>query len=658
MVKYSHSRLVFLFCCLLWLLLLGGCQKNDLPVSSNQIPVVDSQTPFSLALHPFQEGTILNGVQDKLLVQSGRDRNILDFSDDSVTPVSELTVSFLLSGDRLWLVQYEDGLSILPPSGEPIDTGVTLLHLYPDTLSRNRIDLAELDGMLYLRADTGLYRVADGRTTQVYPEIVWRGLCRTGDTLFAIGEVTRQETAQVFLYTSDGGEWSCLGQLDVEGTASYTAPTETGFLLCTDIGLYQYDGSTLTRLAALVEHGVRFSETVNLTASSDVRLLTKYGYYTLEQAAVPDEAPRYLDVGYIYYDDYVPDMLAGYNSTHSGIVLREKSYDSYDVLTLDLLSGNGPDLICLGGNQQQLDRYAEKGLLLPLTDILRELTNPEDYFYSVLFPSGEPEELYYMTPYFQLSVYAVPSVLLGDRTRITTLDELDEILSGADAHAYDHWRKSDVFQRLVLENISGLIDYSSGTAHFQTGKFRDILVYSNRFLSDSDPFEPESFALPSYEGIYSAEELYGRKQVFAEYTPYGMDFSFIPEPMSEHTGLGINGALFTGIAANTEDRDAAISVLAYMLSDAFQSQAALRFQLPVLRSALPKMADSYDVGAKYDAELLALIERADHFSASIYDPIQEILLDEAEYYFSGAKSLDEVMRLVQDRAELYLAEQE
>jgi hypothetical protein len=131
-------------------------------------------------------------------------------------------------------------------------------------------------------------------------------------------------------------------------------------------------------------------------------------------------------------------------------------------------------------------------------------------------------------------------------------------------------------------------------------------------------------------------------------------------PFSTHNGMTIKGTMYLGISSQTEHPEACYRILDYFFSEDIQTQISTQMPevLPVLRTAVPKCSvdTTETINIDFDQLLLDLIEHADHHAGSYYAAIQMIIADEAEFYFSGAKSIEDTVSLIQNRAELYLAE--
>lgn len=86
------------------------------------------------------------------------------------------------------------------------------------------------------------------------------------------------------------------------------------------------------------------------------------------------------------------------------------------------------------------------------------------------------------------------------------------------------------------------------------------------------------------------------------------------------------------------------------------SQSNTVFMLPVLRHALPTYDESWPEMIPFAEKLLDIIERSDHYISSWLAPFQEIVREEASYYFAGVKTAEETASLIKDRVDLFLQE--
>lgn len=371
----------------------------------------------------------------------------------------------------------------------------------------------------------------------------------------------------------------------------------------------------------------------------------------------------YIEFGYI--DDFfgrITSYLDNFNTTSSSVQIKAKKYDTLDALTFDIIAGNVPDMICTEADVDQMRLYAAKGILLPLTNYLERINKDNAYFENILFAEKLNGEVFFFSPSYQLWGFSSPSECLSNADKIQNIDDLDALFSANVSNVsniYSYMRQTDVLNNLLIEGLPLFIDYKNKSASFQNETFYNILKYCSRFPGEHDVLSVDSYPLFRFISVSSPAQLKVYSESQDRNTPYGQEISYVPMPFSIYNGMGITGAFYLGITCTTENEDACKRVLDYFLSESVQSQLSLQTpeKLPVMRAAVPTISESdSESSIDYDRLLLSLIENADHYSGSYYAPVQSIIVEEAEYYFKEAKSLEETIALIQNRVDLYLTE--
>jgi len=377
----------------------------------------------------------------------------------------------------------------------------------------------------------------------------------------------------------------------------------------------------------------------------------------------PQNTQESVHIKFGYIDDFHSNTTAHiniFNRSNSSIQIEPIKYDSFEDLSFDIIAGNIPDMICTQSHLDPMRLYAAKNILLPLTEYVDQLNSNDLYFDNVLRSEQINGEIFYITPTFDLSGFACPTELLSKDAKIQTLEKLDKLFSADDASIYGHMRKLDMLNNLLTEGLPLFVDYKSKTVDFQTEAFCDILQYCERFLDENVPPSTDTFPLFRFIRVNSSDQLRSYAKSQSKYTPHGQEISYLPMPFSTYNGMAIKGNLYLGISSQTENTDACYKILDYFFSESVQKQMSSQQigAIPALRTAVPACptdtTSTYSVD--FDALLLELIENADHHSGSYYADIQSIIADEAKYYFSGDKSLEDTVSLIQNRAEIYLAE--
>ena len=122
------------------------------------------------------------------------------------------------------------------------------------------------------------------------------------------------------------------------------------------------------------------------------------------------------------YQTQYPDLFIEYQiGMEEGGVTRE---DALKKLNTQLLSGSGPDVIMLDGIN--IDTYAEKGVLMDLSEIVNEI-DQTDGLYRNLIENIQTGDKMYAVP----AKFCIP-ILLGDETYVSSADDYQSIADMAE----------------------------------------------------------------------------------------------------------------------------------------------------------------------------------------------------------------------------------
>lgn len=654
-----------LFLCLLMalaLLSLAGCDRSMAGVKT--IEPESSDRLYAGLYMPAADGeTIRHGDGDLLLLCRDGETRLHRISDGTEQALSDTTAAVFSSGEAVWTVSYADEILLTAPDGAVVETGIELLHFSPEQAGPSRLDLAVLPEECLLRADEALYLCQGEDVQAVQGDTVWSALCLVDGSAYAVG-ISRSDDVPC-LYRWEEGAMEPLARLAVRGQVLFAAGQGDTLFLCTDAALYAYEDGHLFQQIGLIERGISPRALLSLQATEDsLYLLEQGGYHRFQPPqdpeAVPEPTPepQWVEVGYLFdYTGEFAGQLASFNQSHQDIQVRAIAYASIEECTLQLLSGHAPDLLNLGGDLFQMELYAAKGFLQPLTEFTDQLQDSGAYFNSVFTAAQQQGEVYYFTTSYWLHCYQAPTSLMQGRTQIDTLEELDQLFSAVDEGIYESSSCDTVFHNFMTYALPQFLDIHTGTASFQTEEFYDVLRFCARFPLELTELIDPPYPVLQNGAVISAMTLKNQTEYLQEHTPYGPSFTYIPAPFSGYDGLGIGASNLVAIPANADNPEGAREVLQFLLSHEVQTGL---YALPVRRDALPSLADTpagVSADMQYDALLVELIEGADHYEAAQRTPIQQIIWDEAVYYFSGSKSIEEAAALMQNRAELYLAEQ-
>ena len=406
--------------------------------------------------------------------------------------------------------------------------------------------------------------------------------------------------------------------------------------------------------------------------------------------------------------DYtVRGAIVDFNRRSEDCRIKVLDYSEYDGegdaagltrLTTEILAGRLPDLLALSG--LPYDQLASKGLLedlYPYLDADKEL-NREDFFPTVLDAMEIAGGLYQVCSSFSISTAAAGRSVVGDRSG-WTYEELDEVLAsmpeGCAIFGPDMTR-DDVLSACLSVSTDSLVDWSTGTCRFDSEEFLALLDFAARFPAEPRESEESPYTLLSQgQQLLRPTTVFGFMSTEFDDLYFGGDCStvYVGYP-SVDGGPGSAISLDAGFAmsAACEHKEAAWDFLRTFMTPQFQAgvwmfpsnkaQFAKNMEQDMIPNYLTDSQGNYMLdengepmveprgSTSFNGTTLVFYSlsqaQADRIMALIDgctkairpgNTISSLVLDEAQAFFAGQKSAEEVARLIQGKVTLYLSEQ-
>lgn len=438
------------------------------------------------------------------------------------------------------------------------------------------------------------------------------------------------------------------------------------------------------------------------SSTSNLIVLNKVDASTLPQK-------KTLTLGCMGLDYTLRPLIVSFNRSHSDIRIVVEDYSEavgddvtyQDMLTrinTQILSGSGPDLLCLSG--LPVERYAAKGLLAdlwPLIDSDAELSRESlmTHLFDAMSIDGK---LYQVTNSFSIQTASVAASIANGRTS-WTLAELQEALSQLQPGATifgETDTKDSILTRCLSFCMDSFIDWTTGICSFDSQEFIDLLNFANSFLEE---FDYSNYDWQSAEGEYS--RLQTGKQLmtdcyisgFDELQVYpglhGGDVTYIGFPSSNGSGSCFNLGSTLAISATCSDQDAAWSFVRELLLEENQTSDAIWSNFPSNKKAFENAAKEamtpvyytdpetgeqveqsqggYGYGNDFMIEIYAATQEQYDAFMELYErintvysydnTIMELIQKDAGAFFAGQKTAEETARLIQSSVSLYVAEE-
>ena len=423
-----------------------------------------------------------------------------------------------------------------------------------------------------------------------------------------------------------------------------------------------------------------------------------------------------LVLGCMYLDYNLRPLIVRFNRNNSDVRIVVRDYselaqdgayeDAIQRLNTEIISGAGPDIIAV--DNVPLDQYAAKSVfvdLWPLIDADPDFGR-EDLMTHLFDAMSIDGKLYHAVSTFSMQTAAVRSTIAQGRTSWTLDEVLEELenLSPDAAIFGETDTKSQMLTQILSYNVDNFIDWTTGQCSFDSEEFISMLEFANTFPKEfeySEDYwmnaESEYSRLMNGKQLMTAAYIGSFDELQVQAGLHGGDVTFIGFPSENGQGSCFMASGGLAIASDCENVDAAWRFVRELLLEENQVSEHM-YQFPTNRHAFETYAEQamtpqYEIDPEtglpaIDPETGEKIEMStggigygDDFMIDLYsmkqeeydafmalyescsnvysynDQIMQIILEEAEAFFAGQKTAEEVAGLIQNRLGLYVAEQ-
>lgn len=498
--------------------------------------------------------------------------------------------------------------------------------------------------------------------------------------------------------TSDGGSKYDFCFTDSSSLMGYDLATSVSEKILTWLNC-DVDGDNV-RFSTVLDDGNVFAISNNYsddgTTSFEIITLVKTPRSEVKEKTTLTMATMWMDYN-------LKKELLKFNKTNPDYRIEITDYSEYNTdddytagmtkLNTEIISGNIPDLIDISNLPSK--QYAAKGLLEDLYPYIEgdsELSR-DDLMPGVIKAIETDGKLYQLVSSFSvMSIVGAPDVVGTEMG--WTMDDMQKIIDEhpeADYPFGSYMTRDSVMQYLCMLNMDNFMNWQTGECSFNSDEFKKLLTFANSFPEKIDESEDGTYIDPStmiQDGrqlfeIFSASDF----QTYQYYKAmFGGAITFKGFPSDNGSGnvAQVNG----GIAMTTscKDKQGAWSFMRTLLSEDYQEN--LGWGYPISQKAYEKklaeamkqeyttdengnkikvsnggmsMGDGatvefYAITQEEADQITALVNSVDH-TASYDESLLNIISEEAAYYFSGEKTVDQAADIIQSRMSIYINEQ-
>jgi len=380
--------------------------------------------------------------------------------------------------------------------------------------------------------------------------------------------------------------------------------------------------------------------------------------------------------------------------------------DGMTVLQTEIMAGNVPDILDL--SQLPYDQLAAKGILADLYPYIDadEDFDRDDFFPNVFAALEVGGGLYAACAGFYIRSLIGAGSVVGDEPGWTfddyyaALESMPEGCEGFDVGT----TKGDMLNTLLSIEMDRFVNWDTGECNFDSEEFIEILKFTDQFPTEFD-WENHEWSqqddayyrisqgqqMLMSSGVYSIQDLF-----YNNYDSYfGGDITYVGYPSSEGTGNILSLGNIYGISSSCEYKDEAWKLVRIFLTEEYQQS---QWNIPTNRNIYNKtMEEAKTIQYQKDVDGNFILDpetgekipivRGWHWNevtgeetpiyaltdeqaktiddlvntttkyANYNDSIYQIVLEQAAAYFAGQKSAEEVARLIQSKANIYVNEQ-
>lgn len=417
---------------------------------------------------------------------------------------------------------------------------------------------------------------------------------------------------------------------------------------------------------------------------------------------IPDKQGIIFGCNYVDYE--VRNRIVEFNKESDEYRIVIKEYSNYNSpgnwqagvtqLNNDILSGNIPDILVIS-RDMPVESYANKGIFADLYEFLEEdeELNREDYLQNVLDAYTIDGELYAVVPSFSVETCTAKSEWV-EQKESWSIQEMQEVVAkmpeGASAFGESYGRES-MLNIAMSYTSDQFIDWESGKCNMDSEEFKALLSYIATYPAEESMVWDEDYWMNEYEvqwhndktlmmstSIYSIADFDSMNSAYLD-----EDYSIVGFPCAPEMGAVLSANTAYAISEKSNNKEVAWEFIRYYLTDEYQQ--TIQWSLPVNEEALyqqameatkkPVWIDEFGNETEYDqtywiagqeiiiepmteAEVEELLEyiKSVKNTWSYKEDILEIINEEAAPFFEGQKSVDEVVKIIQSRVQLYVDE--
>lgn len=594
---------------------------------------------------------------------------------NKVLPAEDGTVNLLFSGDKSGVINV--GADGVVTGEKNLTNGAELFSMASDVLVK---DDGSLIVISYNDEWTEIYMVGYDMNTDTVGEktLLPETLLWSGYDCMAVGATTD------IVYATSGGLFGY--------SAGDTEATQIMSYVNSDL-------NTNGIHSAIMLDDTHFIAFYNDRENND----SKGAVFTKKNPEdIPDKRILVLAGNYVGYD--VKSRVVNFNKSNDQYRIVLKEYESYSTredynagltkLNNDIISGQMPDIL-IADTSLPISNYIAKGLIADIGELIEkdEELSQVEFIENVFKAYSVDDTLYYVVPQFYVQTFMGKTAQLGDRDTWTIQEFMDFADSLPEGTNVIGELTRDYFMNMVMQySGNDFIDVATGKCNFDSEDFISMLEFAKTLPVElSEDYFGDDYWM-NYESQYREDRTILMPAYIANMRDmstyvngyFGEDVTFIGFPTSSGNGSIISAYDSYVLSSKSKNLEGAWEFVRYYLTDEYQKTADWGF--PVSKEVFMEKAQeglgrpywvNEETGEKeyYDhywnvngesvildplnqEQLDQLVEVVTSADALYYynEDIQNIISEEAAAFFEGQKSVQEVVKIIQSRAQIFVDE--
>lgn len=395
-----------------------------------------------------------------------------------------------------------------------------------------------------------------------------------------------------------------------------------------------------------------------------------------------------------------------FNKTHDDCRIEIQIYEDEDHtrMAMDIATGKAPDIFCVSDMNIPVETWVQKGVLEDLTPYYEKDTevHMEDVIPSALESMKTGGKIYFVAPYFSIwSAACTKSDAEGKKG--WNFQEMKEALKkkGDGALAVEAMDKADMLYEFLVGSLNDFINWETGECDFENREFKDILEFCNEGTDCEQMSDKEIEAeyaeitdrMQAGKVLMSVDQSVTLKGIQEARQSFGSDITYIGLPAKDRQGSYFVYQIQDQyvISSGSNVKEEAWEFIRMVMQKEYQTNTKLldRGMFPTRKDCLEWNLQALMATEPYEDEygnwiepvetevwytaageerrtgpasqedvdiFLDLIERTNK-RAILDDEAFMIIIEEAQVYFNGEKSLDAVCKIIQKRMTTYVNEQ-